>query len=75
MRADDPEDRRLVICKLSSEGQQLINRLWMGGRFQIENLLQGLTMEQLKKAAEVAGFILTSATAMNTNAQTPTSES
>jgi DNA-binding MarR family transcriptional regulator len=60
IRSDDPEDRRLVICKLSPEGQQLINRLWMLGRGQIEKLLQGLTLEQLKKASEVAGFLLTS---------------
>jgi len=61
VRSDDPEDRRLVICTLSTEGRRLINRLWMLGRGQIEKLLQGLTLEQLKKAAEVAGFILTSA--------------
>jgi DNA-binding MarR family transcriptional regulator len=66
-RSDDPEDRRLVICKLSIEGQQLISRLWMLGRDQIEKLLQGLTLEQLKKAAKVTGFILTSAKSHNTN--------
>jgi DNA-binding MarR family transcriptional regulator len=58
IRSYDPEDRRLVICNLSAEGQRLINRLWMLGRGQIEKLLQGLTLEQLKKAAEVAGFLL-----------------
>lgn len=67
-RSDDPEDRRLVICKLSPEGQQLINRLWMLGRGQIEKLLQGLTLKQLKKALEVAGFILASAALNSKNA-------
>lgn len=61
IRSDDPEDRRLVVCKLSPKGQKLINHLWMLGRGQIEKLLQGLTLEQLKKAGEVAGFILSSA--------------
>jgi DNA-binding MarR family transcriptional regulator len=60
IRSNDPEDRRLVICTLSAEGQRLINRLWMLGRGQIEKLLQGLTLEQLEKAAEVAGFLLSS---------------
>jgi DNA-binding MarR family transcriptional regulator len=62
IRSDDPEDRRLVICELSGEGKKLISRLWMLGRAQIEKLLQGLNLEQLKKAAEVTGFILSSAT-------------
>ncbi len=61
IRSDVPEDRRLVICTLSPEGQALINRLWMLSRGQIENLLQGLTLEQLKKTAEVVGFILATA--------------
>ena len=60
-RSDDPEDRRLVICTLSTEGQGLINRLWMLSRGQIEKLLQGLTLEQLRKTAEAVGFILSSA--------------
>jgi DNA-binding MarR family transcriptional regulator len=57
IRSDDPEDRRLVICALSPRGQETINRLWAMSQFQIENLLQGLSLEQLKKAAEVAEFL------------------
>ena len=62
IRRDDPEDRRLVICRLSPEGRQLINRLWMLGRGQIERMLRALSLEQLKKAAEVAGFLLAGVT-------------
>jgi DNA-binding MarR family transcriptional regulator len=69
VRSDVPEDRRLVICTLSPKGQKLINRLWMLGRVQIEKLLQGLTLDQLKKAAEVAGFILSSAQSNSKNTQ------
>lgn len=58
VREKDPQDRRLVICRLSSEGQELINKLWTSGRFQMENLLDGLTVEQLKKAHEVARMLL-----------------
>jgi len=69
IRSDDAEDRRLVICELSPEGQALINRLWMLSRGQIEKLLQGLTLEQLKKAADVAEFILSSAKTNRINNQ------
>lgn len=75
VRSDVPEDRRLVICTLSPEGKKLINRLWMLGRAQIEKLLQGLTLEQLKKAVEVAGFILSSAQSNSTNPQMSAGES
>lgn len=57
IRENTPQDRRLVICKLSSRGQDLINKLWMSGRFQMENLLDGLTTEQLEKAHEVARIL------------------
>ena len=57
IREYDPQDRRLVICKLSPQGQDLINKLWMSGRFQMENLLEGLTEEQLEKAHEVARIL------------------
>lgn len=62
VRGADPQDRRLVICTLSSQGKETINRLWALGQFQIEKLLQGLSLEQLNKADEVAEFLLYSAT-------------
>jgi len=57
IREADPQDRRLVICKLSPAGQELINRLWVSGEFQMERLLDGLTLEQLGKATEVAEML------------------
>jgi DNA-binding MarR family transcriptional regulator len=62
VRGADPEDRRLVICTLSSEGQETINHLWTLGQFQMEKLLEGLSLEQLKKAAEVAEFLFSNVT-------------
>jgi len=58
VREADPQDRRLVICKLSPAGLELINKLWVSGEFQMERLLDGLTVEQLGKAAEVAEMLL-----------------
>jgi DNA-binding MarR family transcriptional regulator len=57
LRDADPQDRRLVICKLSPEGQELANRLWTWGQSQIEKLLESMTEEQLHKAAEVTEFL------------------
>ena len=58
VREADPQDRRLVICRLSPAGQELINKLWVSGEVQMERLLDGLTLEQLGKAAEVAEMLL-----------------
>ena len=57
LREADPHDRRLVICGLSPEGVELISRLWKMGQAQMERLLEGLTLEQLQKAVEVADFL------------------
>ena len=57
VRETDPEDRRLVICRLSIEGQKLVNKLWHSGQYQMENLLDGLTLQQLLKAADVAQIL------------------
>jgi DNA-binding MarR family transcriptional regulator len=64
-RGADPEDRRLVICSLSPQGQNTIDTLWTMGQFKIEGLLLGLSLEQLKKAAEVAEFLLSNVTSKN----------
>lgn len=52
VRESDPQDRRLVICRLSSEGQDLANELWKLGRLQVERLLEPLTLEQLQAVRE-----------------------
>jgi len=57
VREADLQDRRLVVCRLSPEGQNLINRLWHSGQFQMENLLDGLTLQQLEKAVDVAQIL------------------
>ena len=57
-RSANTEDRRVVICALSPQGQEIINRIWAQGQLQMENLLRGLSIEQLEKAKEVAEFLL-----------------
>ena len=58
LRGTDPHDRRLVICQLSSRGQELTNGLWTMGQSQMKKLLDGLTPGQLREAKEVAEFLL-----------------
>lgn len=57
VREADPQDRRLVICQLSQQGQEVINRLWTSGEFHMESLLEGLSPDQLEKAADVAQML------------------
>ena len=62
VRGDDPEDRRLVICELSPQGQKIINRMWVLGQQQMAKLLQGLPLGELQKADEVAEILLRNVT-------------
>lgn len=57
IRETDTQDRRQVICRLSPAGQDSINRLWTSSQFQMGKLLEGLTEEELEKAAEVAQML------------------
>lgn len=56
-READPRDRRVVICRLSSEGQSLVDRLWDSGRHALEKLMQDFTFAQLQKTAEVVDLL------------------
>ena len=57
-RGTDSHDRRLVICQLSSRGQELTNGLWTMGQSQMKKLLDGLTLGQIREAKEVAELLL-----------------
>jgi DNA-binding MarR family transcriptional regulator len=61
IRDTDPGDRRAVICRLSPTGQTFINRIWVSGQSQMESLLDGLSLTQLEKAAEVADILYNNA--------------
>ena len=67
IRQADSLDRRLVICCLTSAGEELLNRLWMMGRTEMEKLLEGLSEEQLEKSVDVARILLANATTGNLN--------
>lgn len=52
LREHDSQDRRQVICRLSSEGQKMTDMLWTWGQSQIKGILEALTIEQLQQASE-----------------------
>jgi len=61
-RYPDPDDRRRVICQLSPKGEELTNGIWTWGRSQIGNLLEGMSVEQLRYGCEGARTLLGKAT-------------
>jgi len=47
IREGHPEDRRVVICRLSPEGEKLIGGLWQLSRDRAGELMRALTPSQL----------------------------
>ena len=47
-----PGDRRVVICRLSQEGEDFMKAMWLSGRVQIARILEVMTPEQLKIVAQ-----------------------
>ncbi len=64
LREGDPEDRRVVLCRLSSKGENLISGLWQLSRERAGELMRGLppsgllliteALEALLQASEAA---------------------
>lgn len=47
-RESDPQDRRVVLCRLSKEGHELISHLWKLGEMETRQLLELMTSEELQ---------------------------
>mgnify|MGYP001105425088 CR=1 FL=1 len=58
LREPDQDDRRRVICRLSPEGEALINGVWTWGRAQIGSILERLTLDQLRSSCEGGQMLL-----------------
>lgn len=61
-RAHDPDDRRVVTCRLTSLGREAVERFWRIGRMRIEGVANLLTYEELETMVHAMG-ILSSAVA------------
>ena len=54
-------DRRLVVCRLTVEGERVASRLWELGRIKIAQLLRPLSAEQMRVVAQALEMIRESA--------------
>jgi DNA-binding MarR family transcriptional regulator len=48
VRESDPQDRRVVLCKLSEMGRQLMGGIWQTGMERVKELLGAMTSAELE---------------------------
>jgi DNA-binding MarR family transcriptional regulator len=58
VRENDPEDRRAVFCRLSDQGQQVLNQLWVSARERTRQMLTVLNIEELKVVQQALEILL-----------------
>lgn len=58
LREGDPEDRRVVLCRLSDKGEELISSLWQLARNRAKELLEAVPSQQLLMINEALGALL-----------------
>lgn len=52
------DDRRLVLCELSENGMNVMNRIWTMSRKQIKEMINGLSQEKIKEIEKAAEILL-----------------
>jgi len=52
MRETQPDDRRVVLCRLSDEGQEAIGRIWHLARNRSKELLEAMDISKLRLFVE-----------------------
>jgi DNA-binding MarR family transcriptional regulator len=60
-REENPHDRRIVVCRLTTQGMETMERLHQAGRSRLASLLDGLSIRDLRTVA--AGLDVLSAAA------------
>lgn len=53
-----PQDRRLVLCRLTAEGRSLMERLWRANRRRVEEIASVLDPAELEKVLEGLRLLL-----------------
>ena len=51
-RVSDPNDRRVVICELTAQGREAVERFWRIGRERAETMADLLEVEQLEAVVQ-----------------------
>jgi DNA-binding MarR family transcriptional regulator len=57
-REDDPEDRRIVVCRLTEKGRSMVTNAWNGIRNRLAELLMEIPEEKLPLVDEVMDLFL-----------------
>jgi len=63
IREEDAHDRRLVVARLTNEGHQIVDPLCQAGRIRMANILNRLTVDELRIVAQALDIIHTAALA------------
>jgi DNA-binding MarR family transcriptional regulator len=64
LRENQVDDRRVVLCRLSEEGQKAIGRVWESSRIRCQELLENMDINKLRMLADVLEDMLKSAGAI-----------
>ncbi len=62
-REEDPHDRRMVVTRLTDKGHQIVDTLYQAGRIHMANILDRLTLDELRIVAQALDIIQTAALA------------
>ena len=63
IREEDPHDRRLVVTRLTNEGHQIVDPLYQAGRIRMANILNRLTVDDLRIVTQALDIIHSAALA------------
>jgi DNA-binding MarR family transcriptional regulator len=58
VRALDPDDRRVVYCRFTENGQKVLNQLWASARKRTKQMLNALSVEDLSVVQQSLGILL-----------------
>ena len=57
-RVEDPSDRRVVTCRLTDTGHDVVERFWRAGRMRTEEMAAALTVEELQAVVPAMEIML-----------------
>jgi DNA-binding MarR family transcriptional regulator len=70
LREDQPEDRRVVLCRLSDKGEKLIGGLWQLARDRARELLGAIEPNKLQLVTEALEALLQAGTVTGKDSKT-----